>query len=225
MATNMNRIWKILLYITGAIVVLFVLYVAWYMTTDEYAVYRAMRLEGGKLRKDIERANTGVSYLFDENGAIVPEMASDGIVDLKINGSDQPLRGKAPLSFTLSWKIDPKVDLSSCQLYGPNSKDWNSGDIWLNGGYGEIKTYEGSFRFENVMPGEYKTLEETPIYNGFASFFYTGKLNADERLKTYGDPYLVDFYANTIYTNRIEMSCDDPTGVSTWDMVDIWIDR
>jgi len=223
MATNMNRIWKILLYVIGAIFVLFVLVVAWWWFTtgsEQNAFLRALEQKNRQTSATL----TEVSYLFNKDGEIVTEPASS-LVDLKINGSDQPLRGKAPLSFTLSWKIDPKVDLSSCQLYGPNSKDWNFGDIWLNGGYGEIKTYEGSFRFENVMPGEYKTLEETPIYNGFASFFYTGKLNADERLKTYGDPYLVDFYANTIYTNRIEMSCDDPTGVSTWDMVDIWIDR
>jgi len=212
---------KTLLYIIGAAIISFVLLMVWWMNTQEYKVYRALRLQGSRTSATL----TEVSYLFNEDGKIVTEPASS-LVDLKINGSDQPLRTKAPFSFTLTWKIDPRVELNSCQLYGPNYREGYRGDIWLNGGYGEVKTHEGFLRFENVVPGSQADNYATaPLYHGFASFSYTGKLNSDELSKIYGDS--ADYYVNSVYMNSIYMGCDDPVDPvkPVLDQVDIWIDR
>jgi len=207
MATNMNRIWKILLYVIGAIFVLFVLVVAWWWFTtgsEQNAFLRALEQKN----RQTSVTNTAVSYYFKEDGTIATQPASS-LVDLKINGSDQPLRTKAPFSFTLTWKIDPSVDLHSCDLRGPDSRGLFGG-IWL----GDVKTHEGSLRFENVMLGDkvdengfYPT---APLYNGFASFIYGGG-------------------GMTIRSNFIYMGCSETNKagrfVSISDGVDIWIDR
>ena len=214
MATNMNRIWKILLYITGAIVVLFVLTAVWWWFTvgsEQNAFLRALEQKNRQTSATL----TEVSYLFNKDGEIVTEPASS-LVDLKINGSDQPLRTKAPFSFTLTWKIDPSVELDSCYLAGPNYREGAPDNIWLRSGRrNEVKTYEGSFRFENVMPGSAADNYATaPLYHGFASFSYT-------------EPY--EFEGFSLFgSNTIRMSCEDPAfdePKGVWDRVGIWIDR
>lgn len=82
------------------------------------------------------------------------------------------------------------------------------GGIWID----EVKTHEGSLKFENVMLGEPANDYATaPVYNGFASFFYGGG-------------------GMTNRTNVIYIGCDDPNMIDDkvvriLDIVDIWIDR
>src|SRR3989344_8984386 len=146
----------------------------------------ALRLQPSQeeqLQKLLKRSvtNTEVSYYFKKDGTIATQPASSRI-DLKINGSDQPLRTKAPFSFTLSWKIDPAIDVNDCKMEGPNLKEGYLFTEWPGG----LKSNEGSLRFENVIPGEY-TLEQyalgqyksAPLYNGVASLYYHRLLNDD----------------------------------------------
>ena len=134
--------------------------------------------------------DTAKSYYLDENGAVVTGPASSRL-DLRINGSDQPLITKAPFSFTLSWKIDPAIDISDCDIDGPNiragySMPWASNDeytrsLWLSKTGTELLWLksEGSLSFENVVPGEYKS---APLYNGVASFRYHEGLLTDNQI-------------------------------------------
>ncbi|MEK7195638.1 MAG: hypothetical protein AAB659_00085 [Patescibacteria group bacterium] len=147
--------------------------------------------------KQAAEINTSLSYIFDDNGAVVTQPASPRI-ELKINGSDQPLRGKAPLSFTLSWKIDPAIELDDCKIEGPSVRAGYYSEVWgfdvfrwktstsyfidahvadfikAHGGY------EGSLEFKNVVPAQYgpdddrndlEKLSKTPLYYGVASFY------------------------------------------------------
>lgn len=121
--------------------------------------------------KQIAEINTSLSYIHNGKGEIISRPASPRI-ELKINGSDQPLRGKAPLSFTLSWKIDPAFGLDLCTIDGPDVRNGYTLNRW---GFVDdiLKTNEGSWEFKDVMPGPLGDGIEpsnAALYNGVASF-------------------------------------------------------
>lgn len=198
---------KTLLYVIGVIAVIALVGLVASFLFALPALKNVRQLE--ERDKQTSLTNTEVSHVFNQDGTITDEPASN-LVDLKINNSDQPLRTKAPFSFTLTWKISPKVDLISCDLRGPDSRGLNGG-TWLSGSDGGIKAHEGSLEFKNVMPGdktnEYGFSPAASLYNGFASFFYSDAKGS-----------------NVIY-----LYCDDPNTteniVSVRDMVDVRIDR
>jgi|SRR3989338_2871087 len=175
---------KTLLIIGLTIVALVVVIGVWDRISGNYAD----RMEAQKFYQQSRensannaKYNTSLSYTFNGSGAVVTSPASPRI-EWKINGSDQPLRGKAPLSFTLSWKIDPTIELEDCEVRGPNVRIGYIGDIWgfevaeyssasdfieAHGGY------EGSLEFKDVVPGSLGSRDEpssAPLYNGVASF-------------------------------------------------------
>jgi|SRR3989344_5201342 len=173
---------KTLLYIIGIIAIIIVVgLVASFFLAGVPALKNVRDLEE-RDRQPRSTYDTAKSYRFAEDGTTILSYPASSRIDLKINGSDQPLRTKAPFSFTLSWKIDPAIDVNDCKMEGPNLKEGYLFTDWP----GVLKSNEGSLRFENVIPGEY-TLEQyalgqyksAPLYNGVASFYYHRLLNDD----------------------------------------------
>jgi len=171
------KIKKTPFYIIGAISLIVVLGIA-----ALFAVWEVEYSQQQNIKS--HQNNTNFSYVFSDDGAIVRVTSSPSIV-LKIYRNDQSLRAgtsvlrvRVPASFTLSWQIDPKIDLSLCEMHGPaansildkaylygydvSDRNGVSGFLVKHGGH------EGSLRFDDVVldqPGY-----TSPVYQGTVSF-------------------------------------------------------
>ncbi|MCL4405249.1 hypothetical protein M1295_01575 [Patescibacteria group bacterium] len=163
---------KLLLYIISAIVViLVVLFVIGFIAVSKAPL-------GGNLAQQAitnaahSKYETGTSYDFNKNGTAIETYPASSRIQLLINGSNQPLKVKAPASFTLSWNIDPSIDLKSCQISGPDIKVGYINTKWAQGGTSFFTSYQGSLEFKNVVPGSTNVALQpnAPVYNGVASF-------------------------------------------------------
>ena len=103
---EMNKVLKVVGLVVLALVVLVALVIV-FVPIDGYTMLA--RIQAARERnKPLSPNYTATQYEFKSDGTVESWPASS-LVDIKLNGSDQPIKVTVPASYTLSWTIDKSL--------------------------------------------------------------------------------------------------------------------
>ena len=120
----MRKILKVVGLVVLALVVLLALVIV-FVPINGYTILERIQARR-ELDKPLSPNYTATSYKFDfdvKEGRLVSKIVSrpaSSLVDIKLNGSDQPIKVAVPASYTLSWTIDKSLlnGAYECSVYG-----------------------------------------------------------------------------------------------------------
>jgi len=160
---EMNKVLKVVGLVVLALVVLVALVIV-FVPIDGYTMLARIQVARER-NKPLSPNYTATSYSFDfyinEEGQLASKIMSErasSLVDIKINGGDQPIKVTVPASYTISWTVDNSLlnnPAEKCIVYGTDETGAFV-EKEVSTGSGEWKVTGASFTRDRpaVGPGE-----------------------------------------------------------------------
>ena len=149
---EMNKVLKVVGLVVLALVVLVALVIV-FVPIDGYTMLARIQVARER-NKPLSPNYTATSYSFDLFTGAIESKPASSLVDIKVNGSDQPIKVTPPASYTLSWTVDKSLlnGAYECIVYGKDETGAYAEKI-ISTGSGEWKIMGASFTRDRVQGG------------------------------------------------------------------------